>query len=119
MKNREKANVVNEINKLEGLIVQFRKDLVDNKVTNESAINSCNLAFSLQLSYIRGLFEQDLKSPYEENVDVYYQGVLWTIKDYDGDILAIKKGNDIKIVKSHEVSLTAPVPAPVVKPDKP
>ena len=104
-----------QIKALEDALTLLRNNVRDALITSAQAVSLCSFSLNNQLAAIRELFERDIKSPYEENVGVYYQGVLWTIKDYEGDILAIKKGNDVKIVKAHEVSLTAPEPVPVAR----
>jgi hypothetical protein len=111
MKNKRKQQAQAQIKALEDALTLLRNNVKNSLITSEQAVALCSFDLNIQLAAIRELFEKDIKSPYEENAEVYFEGVLWTVKDYEGDLLAIKKGNDVKLVRASEVSLTAPVPA--------
>ena len=115
MKNKMRQLVIDSTTAIVKELNDLKTGVRDSTVTSSNGSITCS-TLARQLEEVKNIFEKDIKSPYEENAEVYFEGVLWTVKDYEGDLLAIKKGNDVKLVRAHEVSLTAPVP--VAKPDK-
>lgn len=108
MKAKRKQLMLTNIKALEDALALLRTNVRDSLITNDSAALLCGIALKEMLEAITQMFRKDAESPYEENTDVYFNRELWTIKDYEGDLLAIKKGNLVQIVKSSEVSLTLP-----------
>lgn len=104
MKMKQRAAVNQKILGLESALVKLREDTANNLATSEQLANRCAFELNQTLAEIRNEFEMDAKSPYEENANVRFENATWAVKDYVGEYIAIKKGNDVKIVKSKEVS---------------
>jgi hypothetical protein len=119
MKNKMKQQVQTQIKALEDALTLLRNNVKGSLITSEQATTLCSFSLNNQLAAIRDLFEKDIKSPYEVDANVYFEGELYTIKDYEGDLLALKKGNTVKLARVSEVSLTAPVPVPAVPEPEP
>jgi hypothetical protein len=111
MKNKQRQLVIDSITAVVTGLNDLKTGVRDSTITSSNGSIACS-TIARQLAAIRDLFEKDIKSPYEVDVGVYFEGELYTIKDYEGDLLALKKGNDVKLARVSEVSLTAPVAAP-------